>query len=220
MVKKVIQKIVVGGAMVTAVAVPSNIAHKEKQLNKELRAEFKAQIQIHEAQAESLMKSIHDLQGEIESNKKMIQELEAENQSLEGVRLNIINSVGYFPNDYERGLLERLVECEAGAESMEGKIAVANVVLNRVKSERYPNSIHEVIYATNQFQPVGTGIIDSKVASAESKEAVKRAFMGERVVPDNVVSFWASWLDKSHPMWDSVDILTTIGVHHFGGDWN
>ena len=77
-----------------------------------------------------------------------------------------------------------------------------------------------MIYQKNQFEPVVVGIIDNKQASQESVEAVKRAFLGERVVDSDIVNFWASWLDSNNDIWNHVEIVTTIGVHHFGRGWN
>lgn len=54
-------------------------------------------------------------------------------------------------------LLAALIQCEAGSETYEGKLAVGAVVMNRVKSGAYPNSISSVIYASGQFTPAMTG---------------------------------------------------------------
>lgn len=217
---KHIKRILVGGVVVTAVAIPYTMAHKQKELNEKIIVEYEAIIEQHQAEVDSLLKSAEEVQAELDSKNKQIQELEAENQALEGVRSIIIDNVGYYPSTYERQLLERLVECEAGAESMTGKIAVVNVVLNRIKSDDFPDSITDVIYQKNQFEPVVVGIIDNKQASQESIEAVKRAFIGEKVVDSDIVNFWASWLDPSNDLWNHVEIVTTIGVHHFGRGWN
>lgn len=178
------------------------------------------QLQEQEEKSNELLKRIDELTVQIDSLKKSNKELEVKNSDLESVRLNIINNVGYVPNTYERNLLERLVECEAGGEDITGKIAVANVVLNRLKSEKFPDSILGVIYQEKQFEPIMTGAIDGIEASEESKEAVKRAFLGERAVDSDILYFWASWLDKSNSLWNHVPIATTIGVHHFGRGWN
>ena len=221
--KKVLKKTVSAVLVGWAIAYPIGIANKQTKVIEEIkekaRAEYDVIYQEHELEAERMLKKIDEIQLENESLVKKIQQLEQKNKSLEGVRSTIINSVGYFPSDTERDLLERLVECEAGGESLQGKIAVANVVINRVKSNKFPNSITNVIYQKNQFEPVVTGIINKKVQSSDSKEAVKRAFMGEKVVADDIVNFWASWLDKSNPLWNHIDIVTTIGVHHFGRGW-
>ena len=54
-------------------------------------------------------------------------------------------------------LLAALIYCEAGGESYEGKVAVGSVVMNRVRSAAYPNTIHGVIYASGQFTPAMSG---------------------------------------------------------------
>lgn len=54
-------------------------------------------------------------------------------------------------------LLAALIQCEAGSESYQGKLAVGAVVMNRVKSGAYPNTISGVIYASGQFTPAMTG---------------------------------------------------------------
>lgn len=216
---KHIKRILAGGVMVTTVAIPYTMAYKQKELNEKMVVEYEAIIEQHQAEADRLLKTVEEVQAEVDSKNKQIQELEAENQALEGVRSIIIDNVGYYPNTYERQLLERLVECEAGAESLTGKLAVANVVLNRIKSEKFPDSISDVIFQKNQFEPAITGMIHSKTPSEESKKTVKMAFMGERAVDSDILYFWASWLDKSNSIWNHIDIATTIGVHHFGKDW-
>lgn len=78
-------------------------------------------------------------------------------------------------------LLATLIYCEAGSESYEGKLAVGAVVMNRVRSGAYPNTISGVIYASGQFTPAMNG----KVAKAyyngiatESCYAAAQAAMG------------------------------------------
>ncbi|AKP78263.1 MULTISPECIES: cell wall hydrolase [Priestia] len=79
----------------------------------------------------------------------------------------------------DQDLLARLVEAEAKGEPYQGKVAVAIVVLNRVASPEFPNSIHDVIYqqlgnGVYQFSPVANGAINQP-ASEESKRAVSEA---------------------------------------------
>ena len=57
----------------------------------------------------------------------------------------------------DRELLARLIQCEAGGESYDGKLAVGSVVINRVKSSYFPNSVSGVIYQSGQFSPVASG---------------------------------------------------------------
>jgi N-acetylmuramoyl-L-alanine amidase len=74
----------------------------------------------------------------------------------------------------EKDLLARLVRAEAESESYSGKVAVATVVLNRVDSSQFPNTIKGVIYQKGQFSPVSNGSIN-KSASSEDFRAVEEA---------------------------------------------
>lgn len=57
-------------------------------------------------------------------------------------------------------LLAALIWCEAGNQSYEGKLAVGAVVMNRVRSSAYPDTIHGVIYASGQFTPAMSGKVN------------------------------------------------------------
>lgn len=60
-------------------------------------------------------------------------------------------------NTSDLNLLAAIIYCEAGGESHEGKVAVGNVILNRVRDPRFPNTISGVVYQSGQFEPVFTG---------------------------------------------------------------
>jgi N-acetylmuramoyl-L-alanine amidase len=79
-------------------------------------------------------------------------------------------------------MLERIVQAEAGGEDMIGKVLIANVIMNRVESRRFPNSIKGVIFqqknGSYQFSPVGNGRYWSVSISKQTKEAVKKALSG------------------------------------------
>ncbi len=65
-------------------------------------------------------------------------------------------SLGKYSYD-EIWLLACIVKYESGWEPYEGKLAVANVVLNRVKDSRFPSTIKNVVYSRNQFTGVSNG---------------------------------------------------------------
>lgn len=78
-------------------------------------------------------------------------------------------------------LLAALIQCEAGNEPYEGQLAVGAVVMNRVRSGRYPNSIYEVIYQSGQFPPAGRGAVANKIANgvkASCMQAAQEAING------------------------------------------
>lgn len=72
-------------------------------------------------------------------------------------------------------LLAALIQCEAGGESYEGQVAVGAVVMNRVRSSAYPDSIHGVIYASGQFTPAMNGKVNRVYESGRIYESCIKA---------------------------------------------
>lgn len=68
-------------------------------------------------------------------------------------------------------LLGALIQCEAKDEPYEGQVAVGAVVMNRVKSSAYPNTIQDVIFASGQFTPAGSGQLGRIVSSGKVKDS-------------------------------------------------
>ena len=68
-------------------------------------------------------------------------------------------------NADDLNLLAAIIYCEAGNQSREGKVAVGAVVLNRVASSSFPNSIHDVVYQSGQFTPASSGALAGALAS-------------------------------------------------------
>lgn len=180
--------------------------------------EQKYRIQQAEKIIEDLTNQLEDTTEQLEQKDETIKGLTSEVSKLKQTASTRVNPSSFSSSDIN--LLYRLVEAEAGGESITGRIAVANVVLNRIKSNEYPNTLREVIYQQNQFEVVNIGTINTKIPSEGTIEAVNRALSGEKAVPDNVVMFWATYLDKSHAIWKHADIVTTIGIHHFSDGWD
>ncbi|RSD28759.1 cell wall hydrolase [Mesobacillus subterraneus] len=116
-----------------------------------------------------------------------------------------------FIKEEEVKLLARLVHAEAKGEPYEGKVAVAEVVLNRVENEQFPDTVKEVIYQKNAFQPVQNGAIN-KPASEEAVQAVEEALETETnheflyfYNPDTATSDWIF----------TRDVIKKIGNHSF-----
>jgi spore germination cell wall hydrolase CwlJ-like protein len=68
----------------------------------------------------------------------------------------------------ELRLLSTLIYCEANAESYNGKLAVAIVVMNRVRSGAFPDSVKDVIYQKYQFGPVSNGSLSKQLAAYDA----------------------------------------------------
>lgn len=116
-----------------------------------------------------------------------------------------------IPNE-EVIILAKIIHLEAQGEPMEGKIAVGNVILNRVRDDSFPNSIKEVVYQPNQFSPVKQGKMTTTIPNASSVEAAIRAYNGEVVTKDALFFFapttTSSYLKKKK-------IILSIGGHRF-----
>lgn len=96
-------------------------------------------------------------------------------------------------SEAELRLMASIINCEAGGESFQGQVAVGIVVMNRVKSDLFPNTIKKVIYQKGQFSPVKNGSLRKKlkqydagkIHSAQWKsciKAAKQALSGRTVI--------------------------------------
>ena len=79
-------------------------------------------------------------------------------------------------------LLAALIQCEAGSDIYEGQVAVGAVVMNRVLSGAYPNTVRDVIFASGQFTPAGSGklgrVLESGNINASCIQAAQEAMAG------------------------------------------
>ncbi len=85
----------------------------------------------------------------------------------------------------DTSLLAALIYCEAGNQSYEGMVAVGAVVMNRVYSSSFPNTISDVIYQSGQFTPASSGSLSSALANGVPStcyEAASAAIGGENPV--------------------------------------
>jgi N-acetylmuramoyl-L-alanine amidase len=114
---------------------------------------------------------------------------------------------------YEKDLLARLVRAEAESEPYAGKVAVAVVVLNRVDSSSFPNSISAVINQAGQFSPVSNGEINKK-ADSESIRAVNEALTTKRSLGAGSLFFYNPKTATSRWL-DSRPTTLVIGNHTF-----
>ena len=118
---------------------------------------------------------------------------------------------------YEKDLLARLINAEVKGEPYAGKVAVATVVLNRVDSSLFPNTVKDVIYERSAggyyaFTPVQNGAIN-EAATAEARKAVDEAlaFRGQgsgSLYFYNPKTASSSWIL-------SREVTVTIGNHRF-----
>lgn len=107
--------------------------------------------------------------------------------------------------------LSRIIHAESGNQVLAGKIAVGNVVMNRVKSPKFPNNIYDVLYQKNQFSPASNGTLKC-TPNAESVIAAKLVMDGAEVLP-NALFFSQAGLSCYASR--NRTYITTIGAHAF-----
>lgn len=112
----------------------------------------------------------------------------------------------------EKKLLARLVQAEAEGEPFEGKVAVADVVLNRVEHEQFPDTVKDVIYQKNAFEPVQNGSIN-KPASNEAVQAVETALV-DKEKNEELLYFYNPETATSQWIF-SREVVKKIGNHAF-----
>ena len=136
----------------------------------------------------------------------------------------LINLAGELKEKKKKGVVEQLLACvidwESGWEPYEGKLAVANVVLNRVRNSRYDNTITGVIYARSQFSGVSDGYgnasstfqarLDAGPRTQECLEAAMEALSGV-----NNIGSYTSFRSVSIANYDAYSSFTIIGGHVF-----
>ncbi len=121
--------------------------------------------------------------------------------------------------DYEA--LLKIVQAEAGNEDLEGKMLVAGVVMNRVSSAAFPDSVTEVVMQKDkgvyQFSPVGNGTYQNTRASEETIEAVERVLKGEDITQGALYFAARKSADPEKMRWfdRSLTRLFAHGNHEF-----
>lgn len=117
----------------------------------------------------------------------------------------------YSGSASELEMLATIIYCEAGNQPWEGKVAVGNVVLNRIASGSFPNDMDSVLRAPSQFTPVGSGKYDRMLNSGRVPQscydAAQAAMDGE--------SYVGGCLYFKNPKIAGAHDGTTIGEHVF-----
>lgn len=122
-------------------------------------------------------------------------------------------------DDYE--VLLRIVEAEAGGEDIKGRMLVAGVILNRVESSKFPDTVREVVFQKEngvaQFSPTVDGRYDRVRVSAETTEAVDRVLYGENLTEGALYFAARKHADPERMKWfDSrLTLLFSYGGHEF-----
>lgn len=129
------------------------------------------------SQAENVALAYEAQVKEQEANIAALQKQLAEEQAMSRLAAKStwrdISEVTFAEGDRE--LLAQLIYCEAGAEPYEGKLAVGAVVINRVLSSVYPDTVVGVVYQNKQFSPVASGRLALALAEGRATQACYQA---------------------------------------------
>lgn len=124
-------------------------------------------------------------------------------------------------SDMDYDTLLRIVEAEAGTEDVKGRILVANVIMNRVRNEEFPDSVTEVVWdysnGVPQFSPTYDGRISEVTVSDETREAVKQVLEGVDYSEGALFFIQKSEAEEHNVSWFEKDLkrLFKYGVHEF-----
>ena len=137
--------------------------------------------------------------------------------SFHKITRNVVQNIS--EEDY--GVLLRIVEAEAGCEDINGKILVANVILNRTKHKQFPDTITEVVFQqegnVTQFSPVANGRYYTVQISASTVEAVERTLNGEDLSKGALYFAARKYADQERMQWfdEKLEFLFEYGGHEF-----
>ena len=126
--------------------------------------------------ADSLASQITQMETmEEELERKKAQEDAARLAEIQAQEQEDTSNVEVVVTDNDAYLLGAIIQCEAEGESYDGKLAVGSVIINRVKSSHFPNSVSGVIYQSGQFSPVASGRLAYRLEAGVNSECLQAA---------------------------------------------
>lgn len=144
----------------------------------EVEADTEAKIQT-----ETVLENVEVQSIEQESCAELVESVvprEAAVVTLAGAREEVTEDTAkYSVTEYEYDILLHIVAAEARGCDLKGQILVANVILNRVADDAFPDDIEGVVFQPNQFSPVVNNILWDAPITDSVREAVDRALAGE-----------------------------------------
>ena len=139
-------------------------AVKQNSVNS-LISSTQANISQTNSELSSAQGKVNDINSQIARMEELEKQLEIQKAKEDAARMAEIKrqeaenngEFSYVPSDSDLYLLGAIIQCEADGEPYEGKLAVGSVVMNRVRSSYFPNTVSGVIYQSGQFSPVASG---------------------------------------------------------------
>ena len=136
-------------------------------------SQYADQIDAAEQKAREYEAAIKEKEEDLDYLKKKLAEELAMSQNAANSAWRDISEVTFAEGDLY--LLANLIYCEAGGEPYAGQLAVGSVVINRVLSSVYPDTVVGVIYQKSQFSPVASGRLDLALASNKATASCYKA---------------------------------------------
>lgn len=172
--------------------------------------EFDAQIAAYREQEKALEQKYAEAQ--IEIAKQIAQEQEQSGEITPEDTSGALS--GYTEADLK--LMAAIIQAEAGGESYAGKLAVGTVVMNRVMSSKFPNTLSGVIYQTNQFQPVRDGHLALILERGPNETCINAA---REVLNGYRSGDWLFFMTQKWADHYGITGYTMIGNHAFFVKW-
>lgn len=164
-----------------------------KEADAKLKEQLAYEKELEEQKAKEDAKRLEEIRRQEEELKKQQEEEkkkqeEASNNS-DSDSSDDSNESGGSSSEYsaeDLELLAAIIQCEADGEPYAGKLAVGSVVMNRVNSSHFPNTVLGVIYQKGQFSPVASGRFATRLAAGSNStctQAAKEVLGGNITVP-------------------------------------
>lgn len=147
-----------------------------------------------------------------EEAKRRAEEEEAA-ANAKSVKVETVQGEAMYASVDETTLLAAVVQMEAGGQGYEGMLAVASVVMNRVNSGRYPNSITDVIYQKGQFPGAHNGKLRVILAKGPRQDCIQVA--QEAIAGKNNAAGYLGFCSVRSSTYKKYSTYTQIGSHYF-----
>lgn len=145
----------------------------------------------YEKELEKKMSTVSSLQTQLAQEKAMREKSKSSTSAPSSKNYNIETSKSGYDNassSSELAIMAAIIYCEAGAEPYQGQLAVGSVIMNRIRSSAFPNTLTGVLYQKSQFTPVMSGrfavVLANGLATDSCYQAAQAVLSGTNVVPD------------------------------------
>ena len=197
-----------GEVVQTAAAAETNTLATSEEANAQV-----AQVQLDDEAMASFDESVAAMQNELAIELAEV-ELEARiAKELEEKRIKL--------SETDKNVLLRIVEAEATGEDIKGKMLVANVILNRVENDEFPDNVEGVVFQKKgskyQFSPIRDGRYNKVTITDETREAVERVLNGEDESQGALYFMSRRQANSKNARWfdNNLTKVLTYGTHEF-----